>query len=49
MDGAEEAELPSTDVISPEKEENLHSSFNPTGHFSASDRNFLTMRLWLLA
>jgi hypothetical protein len=31
MDGAEEAELPSTDVVAPEKEENLHSSFNDRG------------------
>jgi hypothetical protein len=31
MDGAEEAELPSTDVIAPEKEENLHSLFNDCG------------------
>jgi hypothetical protein len=25
MDGAEEAELPSTDIVTPKKEENLHS------------------------
>jgi hypothetical protein len=31
MDGAEEAELPSSDVVAPEKEENLHSSFNDCG------------------
>jgi hypothetical protein len=31
MDGAEEAELPSTDVVTPEKEENLHSSFSDHG------------------
>jgi hypothetical protein len=31
MDGAEEAELPSTDVIALEKEESLHSSFNDCG------------------
>jgi hypothetical protein len=31
MDGAEEAELPSTDVVTPEKEENLHSSFSDRG------------------
>jgi hypothetical protein len=31
MDGADKAELPSTDVVAPEKEENLHSSLNDRG------------------